>query len=170
MSVSSHLTPEPERRLWLILEKVREEAERAQWKAAALGGLSALELALGGAPFPGAARAALAAAAALGALALLPDARKGRRLPLLDPTIGRQTVDDSLISVEDIPKYAYGELVLKLDRYLGGGVTSHQYYEDIIADIGRQARRAGRARRLLAVGAAFSIAAHLALAASFVLR
>ncbi len=45
MSVSAHLTPEPERRLWLMLENARHEAEGAERKAAALAAFAAAELA-----------------------------------------------------------------------------------------------------------------------------
>ncbi|MDE2489850.1 MAG: hypothetical protein KGM24_03330 [Elusimicrobia bacterium] len=147
MSVSSHLTPEPERRLWLILEGVRDEAERAEWKCAALAALCAVELAR--APEP--ARALLALSAAAGVLALLPFPHKPRRVPLLDPAPARASGDDRLISPHDAIKYAYGELVLKLDRYLGGGVSTTPYYEDLVAEIALNARRAARKRRVLAL-------------------
>jgi hypothetical protein len=133
MSVSSHLTPEPERRLWLILEEVRGEAELLR------------------APEP--ARAPLALSAAAGVLALLPFSRKPRCVPLLDPKPARASADDRLISPRDLIKYAYGELVLKLDRYLGGGVSATPYYEDIVAEIGHNARRAARKRRVLKLAA-----------------
>lgn len=164
MSVSSHLTPEPERRLWLILEQVRGEAERAEWKLAALAALAAAEIHLGAAASAG--RFFLGLVIVAGILAFLPSPHKAKRLPLLDPPFQRPSIEDSLISIHDIPKYSYGELVLKLDRYLGGGITATQYYEDIIAEIGAEARRAARKRRLLfAVAGVFAfVQAAIALA------
>jgi len=162
MSVSSHLTPEPERRLWLILEHVRGEAERADWKLAALALLCAVEAAA----VPPPARAASAAAAAAAVLALLPSSRKPRRWPALDPAPARPNADDSMISYLDIPKYALGELVLKLDRYLGGGVSTTPYYEDLVAEIGLQARVASRKRRLLWLCGALAALAQVALIAT----
>ncbi|HAU90645.1 MAG TPA: hypothetical protein DCW72_10690, partial [Elusimicrobia bacterium] len=60
MSVSSHLNPEPERRLWIIHEKVRLAADRTDLKLAALAVFAALELALlKGGPRCGAGHAAI---------------------------------------------------------------------------------------------------------------
>lgn len=161
MSVSSHLTPEPERRLWLILEHLRAEAESADWKLAALALVCAVETAAA----PPAARALLAATVAACLLSLLPAARKPKRLPWLDPPPGRPGIDDSLISSADLTKYALGELVLKLDRYLGGGITATQYYEDLVAEIGLQARRSARRRRLLTACGALAALAQVVLLA-----
>lgn len=160
MTVSSHLTPEPERRLWLVLEHVRAEAERAERTLAALALLCGVE----GACVPGHARIAPAAAAAACVLSLLPTGRKPRRWPLMDPPAGKPNIDDSLVSYHDLPKYAFGDLVLKLDRYLGGGVSSTPYYEDIVAEIGFAARRAARRRRLLWACGALVVLAQAALA------
>lgn len=160
MSVSSHLSPEPERRLWLIHEHLRGEAERCDWKLAALAALCALEAAAAPAP----ARAALAAVVAVALLSLLPGARKARPLPFIDPEPGRHSVDDSLLSADDLTKYAVGDLILKLDRYLGGGITATPYYEDLVAEIARAARRAARQRRLLTAAAVLAAAAQVLLA------
>ncbi|MDP2332052.1 MAG: hypothetical protein Q8M19_15300, partial [Reyranella sp.] len=45
MSVSAHLTPEPERRLWLILESMRHEVDSADARIAGLTAFAAAELA-----------------------------------------------------------------------------------------------------------------------------
>ncbi len=43
------------------------------------------------------------------------------------------------------------ELIHKLDKYLGGGITATQYYEDIVGLILADARVARRKRRWLAI-------------------
>ncbi|MDX6769827.1 MAG: hypothetical protein SF051_09865 [Elusimicrobiota bacterium] len=150
MSVSSHLTPEPERRLWAILDFLRAGVAAADWQLLALTGFAALELlaARPGEPFV-AATLGLAVLFGLGAFIARP------RLPgdgaALDPARGRQSVDDSFITAEDLAKYAHGELILKMDRYLGGGITATQYHEDLVAEIGANARLAVRKRRMLAI-------------------
>jgi hypothetical protein len=152
VSVSSHLSPEPERRLWLLLESLRGEARDAEWKLLALAAVAAVQAALGP-------RGAAGWVAALGALAVLPWAGTARALPGLDSKPGRHGIDDSFLRADDLAKYAAGELVLKLDRYFGGGVTATPYYEDLVAEIAVAARAARRRRRLLwALGALFAAA------------
>lgn len=151
MSVSTHLTPEPERRLWLILEKMTAEGERADWKLFALTALAAAELAfLGALPASGPlARGLLGAALPLGVLAFIPMAGKPGRLALLDPPRGKPSAGDSFIAADDVVKYSQGELVNRLDKYLGGGITATPYYEDIVARVLIAARVAARKGRLL---------------------
>ena len=151
MSVSTHLTPEPERRLWLILEKMTADGERADWKLFALTALAGAQLAfLGGRP--GAALLALgflSAALPRGVFAFAPMAGKPGRLPLLDPPPGRPSAADSLIAADDVVKYSPTELVNRLDKYLGGGITATPYYEDLVARMLIAARVAARKERLL---------------------
>lgn len=156
MSVSSHLTPEPERRLWAILDSLRGDAARADWQLLALTVFAALELLLLAqtplaGPLARLGTCALAAAAPFGLFAFAPLARLPEKLGALEPARGRQSVDDSFITAEDLVKYAHGELILKMDRYLGGGITATQYHEDLVAEIGMQARLAARKRRLLLI-------------------
>ncbi len=169
MSVSAHLTPEPERRLWTLVEAARETAARRTRAAAALGGLASLELAAAAlAPHRGAAlRAASLAAAACAvsaACALAAREASAARLPILDAAPGPTSANDDLLSVRDVSRYTRAELVHRLDRYLGGGVTSTPYYEDIIGRLSRAATAAERARRLLAACAALFSAAQVLLA------
>lgn len=145
MSVSSHLTPEPERRLWLILENIRHEVERAEGKILAVTFLAAVEVAF----IKGAMGPLLGAALVAGVYALTPWAKRGKGLSWLDGAPAKQRGDDSLIAPADIVKYAHGELILKLDKYLGGGITATQYYEDIVGSILSEARLAVRKERLL---------------------
>jgi hypothetical protein len=153
MSVSSHLTPEPERRLWLLLEKMRYAMAWAEGKVGALSFFVLVEFSILKAALPGGwlgflGLGALAAALPLAIVALSPLVETTRRLPWLEPPLGRPTIDDSLIAEEDIAKYSHGDLILKLDRYLGGGITSTQYYEDIVLQILLSARIAVRKQRL----------------------
>ena len=162
MSVSSHLTPEPERRLWVILEEQRSAARWSDARVWALGLLAAPQLAMLGGRGGGLAAAAVAlllAALLVAAFSLSPLAEAPSRLPVLEPALGKGAPGDALIVAEDIAKYAHSELVLKLDRYLGGGVSSTQYYEDIVALILLASRTAVRKQRLLvAAGTLFGLA------------
>lgn len=156
MSVSSHLTPEPERRLWAILEFLRASVALADRHLLALSAFAAFELVYlkqgGTSGFCGwLGSLALALAAPFGLLAFAPLARLPEKLGFLEPGKGRQSVDDSFITADDLVKYAHGELILKMDRYLGGGITATQYHEDLVAEIGTQARLSARKRRLLLI-------------------
>lgn len=143
MSVSSHLTPEPERRLWLILENIRHLAERTDAALTVLTALAMLELSLSQRSLWG---WALWAAAVLGILALSP---LGARFKWLDGYAEKRRAYDNLITPEEMMKYTHGELILKLDKYLGGGVTATPYYEDLVGLILQASRTAVRKGRLL---------------------
>ena len=52
---------------------------------------------------------------------------------------------------DDLAKYSHLELITRLDKYLGGGITATQYYEDIIGEIVVCARIAARKQRLFRV-------------------
>ena len=156
MSVSSHLTPEPERRLWAILDSLRASVSSADRQLLSLTVFSALELLLLkqglSTGFCGRLGSlALALAAPFGLFAFAPLARLPAGLGFLEAAKGKQSVDDSFITPDDLVKYAHGELILKMDRYLGGGITATQYHEDLVAEIGAQARLAARKRRLLLI-------------------
>lgn len=168
MSVSSHLTPEPERRLWLLLEALRLDV---RWTEAKLWGLSALaatELALlASSPAAGSfsrlGAGLLGAALLAGLAALSPVVETVRRLPWLEPPAGKPSVDDSLIDAEDLAKYAHGDLIHRLDKYLGGGVTAAPYHEDIVGEILLGARLSVRRRRLLGLVCLLAAAGQLGL-------
>lgn len=153
MSVSAHLTPEPERRLWLILESMRHEVDGADLRIGALTAFAAAELAfiriLLPVGWPGfLALASLTAALPLGVFAFAPIKRLPAWLRFLEPHKGRMSTEDSLVSVDDLVKYSHGDLIFRLDKYLGGGITATPYYEDIIGRIVENARCAGRKQRL----------------------
>ncbi len=158
MSVSTHLTPDPERRLLILRESIQEAVAWTEKKTGALAVFSAAQLAwlhsaASTGPLSTAAMAALAASLPLGIYAFS---------PLTDnpvPSIGPHRSDDSLILAENLSKYTHSEMILLLDRYFGGGITATQYYEDIVAQILVSARAAVRKGRLfriacLLVGAA----------------
>lgn len=154
MSVSSHLNPEPERRLWIIHGNMRRAVERADLKLGALTAFAAAEaafikLALPGLPQAYPALLLLAAAVVLGLVTLSPLTEARRQLSLLDPRMDRRRAGDCLISEQDLAKYPQVELVILLDKYLGGGVTATPYYEDIVGQIVANARIATRKQRLL---------------------
>jgi len=154
MSISAHLTPEPERRLWTILENVRRSAEWTETKIGALTAFAAAQLAflrLAGAsgPLGLAALLALGAALMVGLFAFAPLSRLPPWLDFLGPAKDKTSVNDCLIAFEDLAKYTQNELINRLDRYLGGGVTATPYYEDIVGQIARTASVAARKQRLL---------------------
>ena len=70
---------------------------------------------------------ALTAALPVGVLAFAPLTRLPKWLLFLEPRRERVSADDSLIVAEDLVKYSHGELIFKLDKYLGGGITATQY-------------------------------------------
>ena len=153
MSISAHLTPEPERRLWTILESVRRSVESADLKIAAITAFAASEIAfLHIASEKGALNAAalaiLTAALPLGVFAFSPLTRAPKPLSFLDPAKDKTGPNDNLISADDLALYTQGELIHRLDKYLGGGITGTLYYEDIIGQIVDRAGVASRKQRL----------------------
>jgi hypothetical protein len=154
MSVSSHLNPEPERRLWVIHGNMRRAVEWTDLKLGALLAFTAAQMALikvlvPGAPLAYPALAILAVVLPVCLLALSPLIEAQRQLPLLDPRMDERRAGDCLIIPGDIAKYPQIELVIILDKYLGGGVTATPYYEDIVGQIVISARVATRKHRLL---------------------
>ncbi len=154
MSVSTHLSPEPERRLLIILESMRHAGEAADAKALALTALAAgeavaLKLVGAGGVFGGLAMASLAASLPLGVLAFSPLTKTPKWLPFLEPRVEKSGPDDCLLEVADLAKATRADLTLRLDRYLGGGVTSTVYYEDVVGQIILCARTAARKQILL---------------------
>ena len=173
MSVSSHLTPEPEHRLWVIHEKVRLAADRTDLKLAALAVFAGLELALlKGGPRCGASYAAillLCAVIPLCLFAFSPFIEAQGPVRALDGNAKPQP-GDSLITARDLAKYPQMELVTLLDRYLGGGITATRYYEDIVAQILLHARVTARKYRFFLIASAVALAAQLPLVAAFVVH
>jgi len=154
MSISAHLTPEPERRLWIIFENMRRAVESADVKIGALTAFAAAELAFiaPSAPVGPLALlilASLSAALPLGVFALAPLSRLPAWLSFLEPAKDKTSVNDCLIAPEDVAKYTQKELTHRLDKYLGGGITATPYYEDIVGQIVAHASAAARKQRLL---------------------
>lgn len=150
MSISTHLTPDPERRLLILLETMREAVVWTEKKTGALtvfaaGQLAWIYTAAPSGPLSIAAMASLAASLPLGVFAFSP-------LPgTPGPSRGEHRSDDSYIFAEDIAKYTHSEMVLLLDRYFGGGITATRYHEDIVARIIANARAAVRKTRLFRI-------------------
>ncbi len=175
MSISSHLSPDPERRLWVIHDTVRRAAEWTDLKLGLVGLLAVLELPwLAGFFKEGwpayTAVGLLCAALALVLAALSPFTALDRQLPLLDQPVGKVRQEDSLVLPEDLARSPYSELVFRMDRYLGGGITAIKIYEDIVARIIAASRSAVRKTRLLSAACGAAILAQLAFAAVLLLR
>ncbi len=155
MTISSHLTPDPERRLLIMLESMIRSVEEAERRIGALTALAAAEaayikIALPGGPTATLALAALGAALPLGVLAFSPLTRMQGRLFFLDPSKDNAGASYSLVTAETLAKHSQRELILVLDRYLGGGITATPYFEDLIGQIILRARAAVRKQRLFA--------------------
>ena len=175
MSISAHLTPEPERRLWLIFVSMRRAAERTEAKAGALAAFAAVELgflrfAAPPGPLSILAVVSLGASLPLGLLAFVPFPRPPSWLDFLGPSRDKTSVNDNLLSVDDLAKYTQNELINRLDRYLGGGVTATPYFEDIVGQIARAAVVAARQQRLLRLSCAAVGVGQLCLLAQLILR
>lgn len=175
MSVSSHLTPEPERRLWIIHENMRRAAEQADIKIGALTAFAAAQLALVKflvlpGPMTRLSMILLAAVLPIGVFAFSSFSEAGRRLPLVKPPKEKTLEDDLLTSVVDVAKYPHSELILRLDRYLGGGITATQYHEDIVGLIVFSARTAVRKRRIFETACVITGLAQLCLLAQLIIN
>jgi hypothetical protein len=174
VSVSSHLTPEPERRLWLILENMRLSAHEAEWRLGAVAVFCAAELAAlraweasGPLVLSGAALLTLAlllAAAGFIPLSLVP---KWQHPSTLDTS---SDPNDCLIFFGDLAKYSHGSLIGRFDKYLGGGITGTPYYEDLVGQIVVNARIAARKSRVLLIASLCAAAGQLGLAAALLAR
>lgn len=160
MSVSAHLSPEPERRLWLMLEAQRVAVDGFDARMAGLVALSAAELAFAAGRAGLASWAALAPLAVvlpLGAFSFLPLPRLPKWLSFLEPARQRQRLDDNLLESEDLTKYSHGELIFRFDKYLGGGITATPYYEDLVGRIFDGAVLAARKKRLFTAACALTV-------------
>lgn len=171
MSVSSHLNPEPERRLWLLHAKMRAVAALADIKLAGLAAFCLMELALlmncEAAPLSVGAAILLALELPLCVFAVSPFMETPGRISLVDHN-EKPAEADSLLVAHDLAKYPRMELIIILDRYLGGGITATPYYEDIVGRIVTAARSAARKERLLSVALSAALAAQLFLAAMLI--
>jgi hypothetical protein len=168
MSVSSHLNPEPERRLWIIHENLRRTVEWTDLKLGALTAFAALEMPLlkyvsPDGPVNHPALVLLAVVLPVGILALSPLIEMPIRTPLLEPRPDKLAAIESLLEASDISKHPQVELVNRLDKYLGGGITATPYYEDIVGQIVINARLVSRKRRLLTAACALAGVVQLAL-------
>jgi len=175
MSVSAHLTPEPERRLWLILESMRHAVDAADVRIGGLTAFALAELALVQVLAPAGpagllAQLSLTAVLPLGVFAFAPMRRLPKWLQFLGPHHGKMRAEDSLITVDDLVKYSHGDLIFRLDKYLGGGITATPYYEDIVGQIVENARVAWRKQRLLRVACAIACAGQLGLLGQLIWR
>ena len=153
MSVSSHLTPEPERRLWVILEHMQHSVEWTDRRIGAVTAFAAIELAFvkmlaPAGPLGFLTLLLLSLALPLGVFAFSP--LTGIPKWLYDPVPHKEqaSIDHCMIWAEDIAKYTQSELIHRLDKYLGGGITATPYHEDLVGQIVVHARIAVRKQRL----------------------
>jgi len=136
---------------------MRRAVEWTDIKTGALMAFAAAELALifgvmPVGPFSFPALVLLSAVLPVGIIALSPFIETARQIPFIDPKMDKRYAGDCLITARDIAKYPHIELVIRLDKYLGGGVTATPYYEDIVAQIIMAARISTRKHRLFLGG------------------
>jgi len=174
MSVSSHLTPDPERRLRVIYENIYNSLNRANRKLGAITLFAAVQMTVVKFVAPEGAMGYLAllilcAILPIGILGVSPFIETPKPLPLLKPE-DKPHPGDSLIDEYDIVRYSQIELTNFLDRYLGGGITATPYYVDIVAQIVIGARIATRKRRLFKGACVLAWVAQLCLFIQLLLR
>lgn len=174
MSVSTHLTPEPERRLWVIYDNIRFAAGLADIKIGALtifaaGQMAVIKYLFPSAPLSLAAIFCLGVEIFIGILAFSPFSEISKRLEDTEPPAKKGRIEDLLTSAGDIAKYSRSELILRLDHYLGGGISATAYYEDITGLIVFNARIAVRKQRLFKSGCILAAMAQILLLAQIIL-
>ena len=174
MSVSSHLTPDPERRLRLIHGNIYNSLKWADIRLGAITFLAAVQMAAVRIAAPEgamsyAALLALCLVIPVGLLGGSPFIETSKQIPLLDPRKDKLHTGYFLITESDIARYSQAELVNFLDKYLGGGITATPYYEDIVAQIVIGARIATRKRRFFGGACVLAVTAQLCLLVQLVL-
>lgn len=163
--ISSHLSPEPERRLWIIHENLRHEQERSEAKLALAGALALAQLwAVHHSP------AALVLGAAFLICLLGATAGRWRWLSFLDPQERKDAADDNIVTPEGLAKYTHGDLIARFDKFLGGGITNTKYFEDLIGEIAALAKTAWRKQKLFRAACVLLWLGQLALAAAHLKR
>lgn len=130
---------------------MQHSVESADRRIAAITAFAALELAFikliaPNGPFGYLALVLLAITLPLGVFAFSP--LTGKPKWLYHPHNDKPRIDHSMIWAEDIVKYTHSELVHRLDKYLGGGITATPYHEDLVGQIVVHARIAVRKQRL----------------------
>lgn len=167
LSVSSHLTPDPEKRLSRMTDILCRQQDSAEKKLAVLAIVAAIEMF---AVYPShtgtEALLSIAIIAAFTGLSPLMDTEKEIRL--LDHNDGR-VPDDYILDEYDIAKYSRSELVNFLDKYLGGGISATPYYEDMVSRILNKARRLVRRHRMFMICLVLMALAQIAACVSFFL-
>jgi len=154
---------------------MRRKIERTEVKLGALIVLAALQLALvkiliPGSPLAQPALVLLSAVLLIGLAAVSPLTEAARPLPFLDQGMEKRNSADCLIMASDIAKYPQIELIIRMDKYLGGGVTATPYYEDIVGQIVSSARIAVRKHRFFLAGCVLAGIVQLGLLGQLLLR
>lgn len=147
LSVSSHLTPDPEKRLIRMLENLNEQQRSADFRLFAGAIVSAVEM-FALTPSCTGAEILLCAAILIVFTAMSPLMETEKRIKFLDVKES-ELPDDYIFDGYDIAKYSRSELVNFLDKYLGGGISATPYYEDMVSRISYSSRRLVRRQRLL---------------------
>ncbi len=175
MSVSSHLTPDPERRLWIIHARVQELLalnDRRLWLFLflAIAQILLVRFASPGGVLAYISILLLAPALPLGAFAVSPFLERSCSLPLKGLDDAGKGRAYSLLNERDLAGFTQADLTITLDKYLGGGVTATPYYEDIIGQIVLGARAVVRKQFLLKVLCAIVFAGQLLFLTSILFR
>ena len=149
LSVSSHLTPDPERRLRRMLDNLHEQQRSAEFKLSAAAIAAAIEM-FAVLPSRTGTEFLLSLVICFAFAGLSPFMETDKKLPVLDCK-ETDLPDDYILDEYDLAKYSSSELVNFLDKYLGGGISATPYYEDLVSRIAYRSRRLVRRHRMLAI-------------------
>jgi|GEM_PF-693612 len=174
LSVSSHLTPDPEKRLLAIKESIREEIKSTENKLCFSAFLSVLMAflsfsLLGNGPFPVTASLLSMLALTVSMTAMSQFVERHGRIYCLDGKRKEKT-PEYILDEADLTEFSRLELVNFLDKYLGGGITAMDYYEDIVARVLLSARVCVRKKFMLSVSLVWLISASAVTAAGLLIK
>ena len=133
LSVSSHLTPDPEKRLGRMLDNLSRQQNMADFKLCTAAAIAAIEM-FAVYPSHTGTEFFLSIVILLALFGISPITEKSCCVKFLDRDMS-ELPDDYLIDENDLSKYSRSELVNFLDKYLGGGISATPYYEDLVSRI-----------------------------------
>lgn len=149
LSVSSHLTPDPERRLRRMLESLQNKQTALEHKLFFSALIAVIELFAVSRPIVLVELLLCLTIffAFIGMSALIDFDGKMKFLDNCD----MEPPDDYIFDENDLSRYSKAGLVNFLDKYLGGGISATPYYEDLVSRIATLARKLVRMQRVFLI-------------------
>lgn len=166
LSVSSHLTPDPEKRLRNLYAYLSDELRFMDYKLffIVLASLVELSALVRYSTYASVLLCFIIMAALLG---ISPLTEIPQKIKFLDIDSAKNP-DSIIIGANDIAGYSCAELVNFLDRYLGGGISATPLYEDIVSRILITSRVTVRKRKLFFSSCVLLAAMQLLIAIVFI--